>query len=227
MKWPIEVVFKDPGPLGITWQMKGEDNILDMSIEKIKPGSVAGGKRVLSPGLTLTKVAFADGSFHELTHTIDKDDMIGMIVNNPRPLTLTLQVPVFPTPEGEEKPEGPEEAEEAAEEATPTKEEAPGIDTPETAEWKGEFDNGIERTKAGLDALHATVLSGTWEASGRDEDGPGVEELILLRVSENGSVTGAVDDGDGIFEADGATDDGDCVINNGNFDPGTGTLKFN
>ena len=40
-------------------------------------------------------------------------------------------------------------------------------------------------------------LSGKWTATGADSHGPGLTELILLEIAADGSITGAVDDGDG------------------------------
>eukprot|EP01047_Picozoa_sp_COSAG01_P070994 COSAG01_NODE_10906_length_2054_cov_3.956522_4_plen_202_part_01 len=64
--------------------------------------------------------------------------------------------------------------------------------------------------------------TGKWEAVGVDrEDGTRVTELLLLLVSPDGVVSGAVDDGDGVFDGG----EGDCVIE-GEFDSGSGELVF-
>ena len=66
------------------------------------------------------------------------------------------------------------------------------------------------------------ALSGRWLAQGKDEAGPGLDELIMLNVSAHGVITGVVDDGDGVMDGD----DGDCKITNGTIDPRTRWIEF-
>ena len=174
----FEEVFPDDGPLGITWQIKDEDGDgrLDMSIERVRPGSAAAGKIRLVPGIILAKAVFADGSTHNLrdqdfTEEL-KDALIEELKRKPRPLTLTLETPDL-SPEQEETEQSP------------------------------------------------TEISGVWSATGRDEEGS-LTEMIQLEVAADGGVTGAVDDGDGVFQ----DDDGDSKITKGRLSLGTGLITF-
>ena len=65
-----------------------------------------------------------------------------------------------------------------------------------------------------------TAVSGKWAATGADTDGPGVTELLFLTVHLDGSVTGRVDDGDGVEGEE------DCVIANGRLDTASRKLSF-
>jgi Ca2+-binding EF-hand superfamily protein len=65
-------------------------------------------------------------------------------------------------------------------------------------------------------------LSGKWRAFGWDASGPGLEELVQLKVTPDGVITGAVDDGDGVM----GDDDGDCKIENGHVDATSRRVTF-
>ena len=93
VKRVVEVTFVETGPLGITWQIHkrhGTDIMLGMSVETIRPGSVASKEEKLVSGMILTQVAFGDGTSRKLEGDVNRTELIDMITTKPRPLTLTL-----------------------------------------------------------------------------------------------------------------------------------------
>lgn len=63
-------------------------------------------------------------------------------------------------------------------------------------------------------------VTGHWSVQGEDSDGPGQDELLFLHVAADGSISGAVDDGDGKVSED------DCTIVNGRLNAVTREMKF-
>jgi hypothetical protein len=82
--------------------------------------------------------------------------------------------------------------------------------------------NEVDAARKAHESSWVEKLSGKWVAAGVDGLGEGLTELILLEVGADGTITGAVDDGDGVFE----DDDGDCKITNGRVDTETLRVTF-
>lgn len=114
----------------------------------------------------------------------------------------------------------PEEGRQAPQ--TPAREAAAaGVSPPVESPYRPAGEAGDARAGE-TGAQWVVQLSGKWRAFGWDEAGPGLEELLLLDVTADGTVSGVVDDGDGVM----CGDDGDCKIENGRVDAATRCMTF-
>ena len=207
-KGDVVVVFDEPPPLGITWKVNEEEG--EMEIEKIRPGTAAADKPELELGLMLThinedNVEDVDQKWPDMPLTDAMKQVTNMLRDAARPVTLTLKHPLAQLPEAEPEPDEEEPAE---------------LDEEPLPQPADDGEPLVPRQVT--DIPWVSGLSGKWKAEGEDEHGPGQDELILLEVSAEGAVSGAVDDGDGVFDGD----EGDCRIENGRVDPRTRRVSF-
>ena len=99
------------------------------------------------------------------------------------------------------------------------KDRAPPQPEPTEEDVAADLNQSVE-VGAGVGGVIPESLSGYWLASGETSADPQATELLILTFDADGSVTGVVDDGDGVVDED------DCVITNGSFDPVSGKLAF-
>ena len=99
------------------------------------------------------------------------------------------------------------------------KDRAPPQPEPTEEDVAADLNQSVE-VGAGVGGVIPESLSGYWLASGETSADPLATELLILTFGADGSVTGVVDDGDGVVDED------DCVITNGSFDPVSGKLAF-
>eukprot|EP01047_Picozoa_sp_COSAG01_P054487 COSAG01_NODE_5958_length_3934_cov_14.281356_2_plen_339_part_00 len=166
--------------------------ILDMSIETIKPGTQADKMKTLRTGMMLVEVEYGKGK-HRVYKNLAADEagsreMITMIKNAPRPLILTLQAPSAAEPsemgatQAAAKGSNPAAADDSLHMGAP--------DSPLTRELNGRKEQLEARyDRSGAAPVPTASLSGIWCAVGDDEDGPGVEEMLKLDVGADGTVS--------------------------------------